>query len=200
MHCSTFSSSVSVFSSKVSTNNIMSSTFTAPGSSLGGCQGINLPLSLFKPFCRSLKNIHKKWFYLKNKTKQKKNVNNPTTCDCLPSAGGVVETRPPAWGGGSESQPPASRQRGVSVCAVLMELGGWSQWRWSHPTAGFRTRKNVWLREIIHKSQDEQQCATYLLVMSTETGFPGRVAYVSSDLSWVVFLRQSVINHELIST
>lgn len=70
MHCSTFSSSVSVFSSKVSTNNIMSSTFTAPGSSLGGCQGINLPLSLFKPFCRSLKKIHKKLFYLKNKNKQ----------------------------------------------------------------------------------------------------------------------------------
>lgn len=56
MQWSTFSSSVEVFSSMVSTSNIMSSTFTSSAalwSPSSGCQGVSLPLSLFKPLCKS---------------------------------------------------------------------------------------------------------------------------------------------------
>lgn len=56
MKSSTFSSSVAVFSRMVSTNNFMSSTFTADAALWPPSvfrKGISLPLSLFKLFCRS---------------------------------------------------------------------------------------------------------------------------------------------------
>lgn len=127
MKSSTVSSSVAVFSSMVSSNNIMSSTFTAsagmwPSSVIR--QGISLLLSLFKPFCRSCQT---------HQVKEKSNHTVTTHVGDLfififsPSVGGIAEPMPQEWEEASETLQASNQLKKVFVYIVEKEL--WDQTR-----------------------------------------------------------------------